>query len=105
MGPQVGKDLQRQAIYAVLFGLVGILLYVAIRFDVKGAVAAVIAVFHDIVICLGALSVTQREISLPVPPPCSRSSAMRSTTPSWPMTVYVRTGARSFREGRRLRSK
>ena len=66
VGPQVGKDLQRQAIYAVLFGLVGILFYVALRFDVKGAVAAVIAVFHDIVICLGALSLTQREFSLPV---------------------------------------
>jgi preprotein translocase subunit SecF len=66
VGPQVGRDLQRQAIYAVLLGLGGILLYVALRFDLKGAVAAVIAVFHDVVICLGALSLTHREFSLPV---------------------------------------
>jgi preprotein translocase subunit SecF len=66
VGPQVGKDLQHQAIYAVLFGLAGILLYIALRFDVKGAVAAVIAVFHDILVCLGALSLTHREFSLPV---------------------------------------
>jgi preprotein translocase subunit SecF len=66
VGPQVGKDLQHQAIYAVLFGLAGILLYIALRFDLKGAVAAVIAVFHDILVCLGALSLTHREFSLPV---------------------------------------
>jgi preprotein translocase subunit SecF len=66
VGPQVGRDLQWQAAYAVLFGLGGILLYVAIRFDLKGAVAAVLAVFHDVIICLGALSLTQREFSLPV---------------------------------------
>jgi preprotein translocase subunit SecF len=66
VGPQVGRDLQRQAAYAVLLGLAGILLYVALRFDLTGAVAAVIAVFHDIVVCLGALSLTHREFSLPV---------------------------------------
>jgi preprotein translocase subunit SecF len=67
VGPQVGRDLQWQAIYAVLFGLVGILVYIAWAFKtVKGGVAAVVAVFHDIVFCLGALSLTGREFSLPV---------------------------------------
>jgi preprotein translocase subunit SecF len=66
VGPQVGRDLQLQALYAVLFGLIGILLYIAVRFDLKGGVAAVIAVFHDVLVCLGALSITNREFSLPV---------------------------------------
>jgi preprotein translocase SecF subunit len=66
VGPQVGKELQWQAVYAVLFGLVGILLYIALRFDLKGGVAAVVAVFHDVLVCLGALSLTHREFSLPV---------------------------------------
>jgi preprotein translocase subunit SecF len=66
VGPQVGRELQWQAIYAVLFGLVGILLYIALRFDLKGGVAAIIAVFHDVIVCLGALSLTHREFSLPV---------------------------------------
>jgi preprotein translocase subunit SecF len=66
VGPQVGKELQWQAVQAVLFGLVGILLYIAWRFDLKGGVAAVIAVFHDVIVCLGALSLTSREFSLPV---------------------------------------
>jgi preprotein translocase subunit SecF len=67
VGPQVGKDLQRQAIYAVLYGLAGILLYIAWAFkSLKGGVAAIVAVFHDIVVCMGALSLTGREFSLPV---------------------------------------
>jgi preprotein translocase subunit SecF len=66
VGPQVGKELQLQAIYAVLFGLVGILIYLAVRFDLKGGVAAIIAVFHDVVVCLGAMSLFGKEFSLPV---------------------------------------
>jgi preprotein translocase subunit SecF len=66
VGPQVGKELQWQAVQAVLFGLVGILLYIAWRFDLKGGVAAIIAVFHDVIVCLGAISLTGREFSLPV---------------------------------------
>jgi preprotein translocase subunit SecF len=66
VGPQVGRELQLQAIYAVLFGLIGILLYLAARFDLKGGVAAVVAVFHDVIVCLGALSLFGKEFSLPV---------------------------------------
>ncbi len=66
VGPQVGRDLQRQALYAVLSGLIGILLYIALRFDLKGGVAAIIAVFHDVLVSVGALSLTNREFSLPV---------------------------------------
>ncbi|HSE94691.1 MAG TPA: protein translocase subunit SecF, partial [Methylomirabilota bacterium] len=66
VGPQVGRDLQLQAIYAVLAGMAGILIYTAIRFDFKGGVAAIIALIHDVVVSLGALSITHREMSLPV---------------------------------------
>ena len=66
VGPQVGKELQLQAIYAVLAGMAGILIYIAIRFDLKGGVAAVIAVIHDVLVCLGAASLFRLEFSLPV---------------------------------------
>jgi preprotein translocase SecF subunit len=66
VGPQVGKELQWQAVQAVLAGLIGILAYIAFRFDLKGGVAAVVAVFHDVLVCLGAISITGREFSLPV---------------------------------------
>jgi preprotein translocase subunit SecF len=66
VGPQVGRDLQLQALYAVLAGLIGILLYIALRFDLKGGVAAVVAVFHDVLVSVGALSLTDRDFSLSV---------------------------------------
>jgi preprotein translocase subunit SecF len=66
VGPQVGRELQLQAVYLVLAGLVWIAIYLAFRFDLRGGVAAVVAVLHDVIVCLGALSITNREFSLPV---------------------------------------
>ncbi|HVG77205.1 MAG: protein translocase subunit SecF [Candidatus Rokuibacteriota bacterium] len=67
VGPQVGRDLQWQAVQAVLYGLIGILVYIAWSFkSVRGGVAAIVAVFHDVIVCLGALSIAGREFSLPV---------------------------------------
>jgi preprotein translocase subunit SecF len=66
VGPQVGRDLQFQALYAVLAGMGGILLYVAFRFHFRDGVISVAAIAHDVIVTLGALSVTQREMSLPV---------------------------------------
>jgi preprotein translocase SecF subunit len=66
VGPQVGRDLQLQAVYAVLAGMAGILLYTALRFDFRGGVAAIIALVHDVLVALAGLSLTNREMSLPV---------------------------------------
>jgi preprotein translocase SecF subunit len=66
VGPQVGKDLQWQAIQAVLWGMVGILAYTAFRFDFKGGVAAIVALIHDVLVALAGISLTNREMSLPV---------------------------------------
>ncbi len=66
VGPQVGRDLQLQALYAVVAGLAGILIYVAVRFDLKGGITAIVAQTHDVAVAIGALSLTDREFSLPV---------------------------------------
>jgi preprotein translocase subunit SecF len=66
VGPQVGRDLQFQALYAVLAGMAGILIYVAIRFDFRGGVISIVAIAHDVIVTLGALSISGREMSLPV---------------------------------------
>jgi len=66
VGPQVGRDLQIQALYAVLWSMAGILIYVAIRFDLKGGFASIAAIIHDVLVCLSAMSLTNREMSLPV---------------------------------------
>ena len=67
VGAKVGADLQRQAISATLYALGGMLLYIAWRF--KGTIygaAAVLAVFHDVIITLGFFSFFNKEISLTV---------------------------------------
>jgi preprotein translocase SecF subunit len=66
VGPQVGQDLQWGALQAVLWGMVGILAYTAFRFDFKGGVAAILALMHDVIISIGAMSLAHREMSLPV---------------------------------------
>lgn len=66
VGPQVGRDLQVQALYAVLAGMAGILIYVAFRFDFRGGVIAILALAHDVMVTLGALSISNLEMSLPV---------------------------------------
>jgi preprotein translocase subunit SecF len=64
IGPSVGKELIEKAIIAILLGCVGILIYVMIRFEVGFAMGAVIALLHDTVITLGAISLMDKEFTL-----------------------------------------
>jgi preprotein translocase subunit SecF len=66
VGPQVGHQLQTQAKLAVLYSLAGMLVYLAVRFEWIYGVAAVITVFHDTLITVGAFSLMDKEISLTV---------------------------------------
>jgi preprotein translocase subunit SecF len=66
VGPKVGAQLRRQAIFATLYALAGMLIYIAFRFEWVFGAAAVIAVFHDVLITLGLFSLFHYEISLTV---------------------------------------
>lgn len=66
VGPQVGQQLRRQALLAVLYSLGGMLVYLWFRFELIYGVAAVVACFHDTLITVGAFSLTNKEISLTV---------------------------------------
>lgn len=66
VGPRVGKELQYKAIEAVLIGMVLMLIYIALRFNFKFGVAAVIALFHDVIITLGMMVLLGREITIPL---------------------------------------
>lgn len=66
VGPQVGAQLKKQALLAVLYSLAGMLVYLWFRFEMIYGVAAVVAVFHDTLITVGAFSLTNQEISLTV---------------------------------------
>ena len=66
VGPQVGEQLRKQALLAIGYSLAGMLIYLWFRFEMIYGVAAVVAVFHDTLITVGAFSLTNKEISLTV---------------------------------------
>ncbi|HEY7728139.1 MAG TPA: protein translocase subunit SecF [Candidatus Eisenbacteria bacterium] len=66
VGPRVGSELRGAAIKAVFLALGLILIYVAIRYDWRYSMGAVVALFHDVFITLGAISITNREVTLTV---------------------------------------
>ena len=66
VGPQVGDELAADGLKALAFVVVGIMIYLAMRFEWKFAVAAIIANLHDVVIILGFFAFFQWEFSLPV---------------------------------------
>ncbi|MBU3649221.1 MAG: protein translocase subunit SecF [Limnohabitans sp.] len=66
VGPQVGDELAIDGLKALAFVVIGIMLYLAIRFEWKFAVAAIIANLHDVIIILGFFAFFQWEFSLPV---------------------------------------
>jgi len=65
VGAKVGGELQQKALLAILFSFVLTLMYLAMRFELRFGLAAVIATAHDVVITLGFLAVFQVEIALP----------------------------------------
>lgn len=66
VGPKIGEELRGKATMAIIYALIGILIYISLRFEFKFAVGAVAALVHDVLIVLGLFSVTGRSLSLPV---------------------------------------
>ncbi len=66
IGPKIGGELRQAAMMAILFALLGILVYISWRFEFKFAVGAVVALFHDVLITLGVFSILNLEVSLAV---------------------------------------
>jgi preprotein translocase subunit SecF len=65
VGPKVGGELQQKAAMAILFSFILTLVYLAIRFEMRFGLAAVIATVHDITITLGCLALFRVEVALP----------------------------------------
>ena len=66
VGPQVGKDLRNKGLKALFYAMLGLLAYISWRFEFRFAVGAIIALVHDVMITLGAFSLSGREIDLPI---------------------------------------
>jgi preprotein translocase subunit SecF len=64
VGPKVGKDLRTKGILATIFALIAMLIYISFRFDFRFAVGAVVAVFHDVIVTIGVLSLLNIEFSI-----------------------------------------
>lgn len=66
VGPQVGQTLRNKAIQATIWALIGMLIYIALRFKLAYGVSAILTLTHDVLVTLSIYSFTQREINLPV---------------------------------------
>lgn len=66
VGPQVGKDLRQKGFLSIVYAMIGIMIYISWRFELRYAIGAIIALLHDVLITLGAFSITGREIDLPI---------------------------------------
>ena len=66
VGPQVGDELTEDGGLAMLYALIGILIYVGLRFEYRFAVSSVVALVHDVIITIGFFALVQVEFDLPV---------------------------------------
>ena len=66
VGPKVGEELRNKALWAILFSLLAMLVYITIRFQFRFGVASVLALFHDAFITLGIFSILNKEITLTI---------------------------------------
>jgi len=66
VGPKIGSELRTSALWAIIYSLFGIIIYVSWRFEFRFAIAAIIALIHDIFFTLGFFSIVNLEVSLAV---------------------------------------
>lgn len=66
VGPKVGDDLRRKGMLAVFFSILGMLAYIWWRFELRFGIGAIFCLVHDVIITLGALSLTNKAIDLPI---------------------------------------
>ena len=64
IGPTIGQELRKKAVVAIVFSMIGIILYIAVRFEFRFGIAAAIATFHDVLAVLGVLYILDKEITL-----------------------------------------
>ncbi|HOF06259.1 MAG TPA: protein translocase subunit SecF [Syntrophales bacterium] len=66
VGPKVGKDLTKKALLAILFSWIGMLIYIAWRFELRYAAGGILALVHDTIITIGAFSLLNKEFDLTI---------------------------------------
>jgi preprotein translocase subunit SecF len=64
VGPKVGRDLREKALLSILYAIIGIVIYISWRFEFQYAIAAIIALIHDVLLTMGAFSIFDKEFTL-----------------------------------------
>ena len=64
VGPKVGRDLREKALLSILYAIIGIVIYISWRFELQYAIAAIIALVHDVLVTMGAFSIFEKEFTL-----------------------------------------
>ena len=64
VGPKVGRDLREKAMLSILYAIIGIVIYISWRFEFQYAIAAIIALIHDVLVTMGAFSIADKEFTL-----------------------------------------
>ena len=64
VGPKVGRDLREKALLSILYAIIGIVIYISWRFELQYAIAAIIALVHDVLVTMGAFSILDKEFTL-----------------------------------------
>ena len=64
VGPKVGRDLREKALLSILYAVIGIVIYISWRFELQYAIAAIIALAHDVLVTMGAFSILDKEFTL-----------------------------------------
>jgi preprotein translocase subunit SecF len=64
VGPKVGRDLREKALLSILYAIIGIVIYISWRFELQYAIAAIIALVHDVLVTIGAFSIFDKEFTL-----------------------------------------
>ncbi|MEA2088174.1 MAG: protein translocase subunit SecF [Candidatus Caldatribacteriota bacterium] len=66
VGPVIGENLKKLALFALLFAFIGIILYITMRFEFKFSIISILALSHDCLIVLGIFSLLQKEITISI---------------------------------------
>jgi preprotein translocase subunit SecF len=64
VGPKVGSDLREKALLSILYAIIGVVIYISWRFELQYAIAAIIALIHDVLVTMGAFSIFDKEFTL-----------------------------------------
>lgn len=66
VGPVIGENLKKIALYALLFAFIGMVIYITVRFEFKFSIVSILALFHACIVVLGIFSLWGKEITIPI---------------------------------------